>query len=697
MGAEKARTVRVALAGNPNVGKSTVFNALTGMNQHTGNWAGKTVDNAEGDFLYNDTRYIITDLPGTYSLMAHSAEEAVARDFICFAKPDITIVVCDATCLERNLNLVLQAMEITSNIIICVNLIDEAKKKNICVDIKSLSEQLGVPVVKTCARSKKGLDELCRAMDEMSRGKTTSAIKIPYTESIEIGINEMLPIVEKFFIPDISKRWAALRLLENNTEFIDTAYENSAVKADKKEQLLSTVSEALKRLSENGFDTEKFGDNIVSCIVITAEGICTDSVCCHSCKKANRDRKIDRLLTGKFTGIPIMILMLVVILWITVTGANYPSAVLSAFFNSAEQWLSDFLKCINTPDMINSMLTEGIFRVLTWVISVMLPPMAIFFPLFTLLEDFGVLPRIAFNLDRYFKKAGACGKQGLSMCMSLGCNACGVTGARIIDSKRERLIAIITSSMVPCNGKFPTIISIISMFIIGAGAGIFGGIAAAAALGVVLTAGVAGTLLSSFILSKTLLKGEPSSFTLELPPYRVPQIGKVLVRSFLDRTLFVLGRAVMVAAPAGLIIWIMANVTVCDATLLSHCTAFLDPFARAIGLDGVILFAFILGFPANEIVVPIIIMAYAASGTLNDVSQLDILKEILISNGWSITTAICMITFSLFHFPCSTTCLTVYKETKSIKWTLVSFILPTIMGIALCFIINNICLLIGVS
>lgn len=597
--------IKVALAGNPNVGKSTLFNYITGMHQHTGNWPGKTVTGAVGKHTYKNNEITIVDLPGCYSLNSHSPEEEVARDFIKEASPDMTVVVCDATCLERNLILVLQTLEITKKVIVCVNLIDEAKKKGIRIDKKALSDELGVSVVMTSARKGTGV---FRLLDEIV---ALSAREVSEVQNESKSVEETVKIAEK-----IAKKVVIL-------------------------------------------DDENY---------------------------LSRDRKIDKILTGKFA-FPTMILLLLGIFWLTITGANSVSSVLSAALFKTEEWLNMFLLFIHCPDFLREWVVFGGYRMLIWVVSVMLPPMAIFFPLFTLLEDLGYLPRVAFNLDKCFKCCGACGKQALTMCMGLGCNAAGVVGARIIDSRRERLIAIITNSFVPCNGRFPALISIISLFITG-GAGVLLGVLPSVILTLVIALGVLMTLLASKFLSKTLLSGETSSFVLELPPYRKPQIGKVIVRSIFDRTLFVLGRAVISAIPAGLLLWVLANVYIDGVSLMAMFAQALEPVGKIMGLDGIILMAFILGFPANETVVPIMIMGYLSGNVLSDSVSLMQIKEILFMNGWDMVTAINTIIFFMFHWPCATTLLTIYKETKSVKWTAVSFLLPTIMGFLMCVAVN---------
>lgn len=687
----------IALAGNPNTGKSTVFNTLTGLHQHTGNWPGKTVVNARGEFQYKDKKYILVDLPGTYSIFATSVEEAVARDFICFGKPDLTIVVVDATSLERNLNLAFQVMEITSNVILCINLIDEAERKGITIDGKGLEKDLGIPVVLTSARNNIGMDNLKEEIDKKvaEKLKNLGTVKqkisgkmgtvkhnyIKYNPEIEKAIDIIQKDVEKLSI-DLNYRWLSLRLIDGDESIIKGVEEylgNDEIKniIEKNKDLIDSIN------------NKELREDVTSKNYKQAE-LLRDSYVKISNKKVDRDKKIDDIITSKRFGIPLMMLMLAVVLWITIAGANVPSQMLADMLFKFQDVLTDIFIKLNAPEWLHGVLILGLYKTMAWVISVMLPPMAIFFPLFTLLEDFGYLPRVAFNLDHVFKKACAHGKQCLSMCMGLGCNAAGVIGCRIIDSPRERLIAILTNNFVPCNGRFPTLIAVSTVFFGVATINDKSSIIPALMVSLIVILGIFITLGVSYLLSKTLLKGIPSSFTLELPPYRKPKFGSVLYTSIIDRTIFVLGRAVAIAAPAGVAIWILGNIYIGDVSIISHAASFLNPFAQYIGLDGFILLAFILGLPANEIVVPILLMAYLSTGSMVEFDSIDSLRQILVANGWTTLTALNVLIFTLLHWPCATTLLTIKKETGSLKWTILAAILPTVIGIGLCFITTTI-------
>ncbi len=611
-GTRRAGERIVALAGNPNVGKSTVFNALTGMRQHTGNWAGKTVGCACGRCRSAREQYLLVDLPGTYSLQPHSAEEAVACDFVRGGKADAVVVVCDATCLERTLVLALQMHSVTPNTIVCVNLLDEARHKRIHIDLPALQAQLGMPVVGVTARKKKTLRALLDALDAV----------------------------------------------------------------------MATPQPRPDGAPEAGDPADD---------VRRAEVICHAAVRRETPEYAARDRRLDRLLTSRATGYPIMLLGLAAVLWLTIAGANAPSEWLAHFFGWAQGRFSAMLIFLHAPPWLQGLLVDGMFRTLAWVVAVMLPPMAIFFPLFTLLEDAGYLPRVAYNLDRPFQACRACGKQALTMCMGLGCNAAGVVGCRIIDSERERLLAVLTNSLMPCNGRFPALIALMTMFFSLSGSTLTAALLLTAAL--VLCVGL--TFGATWLLSVTVLRGKPSAFALELPPYRAPQVGQVLVRSVFDRTLFVLGRAAAVAAPAGMALWALANAHPGGVSLLTRCAAALDPLGRAMGMDGVLLLAFVLGFPANEIVLPIAVMGYLAQGSLGDVPGLAQMHALLTANGWTWTTAVSAVLFFLLHWPCSTTLWTIRRETGSAKWTLLAALLPTALGMALCTAFTALARLIG--
>ena len=586
MGSGEERRITVALAGNPNVGKSTLFNTLTGLRQHTGNWPGKTVGVAQGQLRRQNVQYTFVDLPGTYSLEGASEDERIAGEYIRTGDADCTVVVCDGSCLERSLILALQVLQDCDKTVVCVNLMDEAKRHGLSVDGQKLSSLLSAPVVLTAAGQGVGVDALLTRIRE-------TAQQSPSTQK---------PV-----------------------------WDDAVTAAAEIAQLCVTKDQT---------DSEQFR------------------------------RRVDRLLVSRRFGVPLMFLLLLGIIWLTVWGANYPAMLLEKTFDIGYvylcRWLSDF------PWWLQGVLADGLYATCTRVIAVMLPPMAIFFPLFTVLEDIGYLPRMAFLLDPCMARCGGCGKQALTLCMGLGCNAVGVMGCRIIDSPRERLCAILTNAMVPCNGRFPTLILLGSLFFPDAGAALV--VAACVALGVV------GAMAVSGLLSKTVLRSEPSTFLMEMPPFRRPRLGQILVRSLLDRTLFVAGRALTVAAPAGVILWIFSN-----TRLLAMAAAFLEPAGLLLGMNGIILLAFILSLPANELLIPVIFMAMTQTQSLQAVAGVG---GALLLNAMTWQMALCTMVFTLFHWPCSTTLMTVYRETRSVKKTAAAFLLPTAVGCTLCVMLN---------
>lgn len=649
---------------------------------------GKTVSNAIGEYQWNADTYELIDLPGTYSIMSSSEEEEIARDYICFEENDCIVIVVDATRLERNLNLVKQISEITDNIIVCVNLLDEATKKGISIDLELLSQKLQVPVVGVIARKKSSLKKLIKTIEKVCKKEIKITPKsTKYDEIVENAISKIEKEVETQVKNKRKARWISIKLLEGNEKIINRIQENFKI----------YVSDINIKIAKQEIEksNEDLNNKLIYKIMQEAERICKEVVRLSNNNYNERDRKIDKILTSKIFGIPIMLLFLGIIFWITVTGANYPSEILSNFFNQIEIKLMEICTNWNIPEWITGIFITGMFRTAGWVISVMLPPMAIFFSLFVLLEDLGYLPRVAFNLDNIFRKAQTTGKQALTMCMGFGCNAAGIIGCRIINSSREKLIAMLTNCFVPCNGRFPILITISSIFIGSLVLSKYSSLVSTLAVLAIIVFGIIITLLISKLLSKTILKGESTSFVLELPPYRKPQILKVITRSIFDKTIFVLGRAVAIAAPAGIVIWLMANININNINVLTYVANFLEPLAQLMGLDGYILTAFILGIPANEIVLPIILMSYLSNGELVSIESIANLGEILKENGWTIITAINVMIFSLLHFPCSTTLITIKKEAGSVKWMLLAFLIPTICGIVVCTITNGIYSIMG--
>ncbi len=629
------KTVKVALAGNPNVGKSTVFNTLTGLHQHTGNWPGKTVEQKSGtvdlpqktphsDETAAITEITLVDLPGTYSLDAHSAEEEITRDFILSGEAELVVVVCDGCLLERNLILALQILSAVPNVVVCVNLMDEAKKKGISIDFDRLASLLHCPVVPCAARQDEGIAELKEAMARALSPCTMCSSCCGCGQSSVCPLNESQ--------------------ISNKVQQVNVV------------QQVNCVQQA--------------EEIAAACVSFSGDPM-------------RRDRLLDRIFTGKYTAFPAMALLLVLVFYLTITGAGFFSDALDTALSALNRAISAAL-APHLPQWTVSLLCDGLLGTVFTVVAVMFPPMAIFFPLFTLLEDSGYLPRAAYNIDRCFKCCGSCGKQSLTMMMGFGCNAAGVTGCRIIDSPRERLIAILTNALVPCNGRFPILLTLIPLL---GFSGQYQNARAALVMALLIVLCTAVTLGASKLLSATVLKGEPSSFALELPPYRRPRVGQVLLRSLLDRTTFVLFRAVSSAAPAGILLWFATNLFVGGKSLFAHLADFLDPIGRFAGMDGVMMCAFLCALPAAEIMLPLAVMGYNQSGMALGGTTLAV-GEIFAANGWTTVTVVCVIVFTLFHFPCATTLMTIHKETRSAKWTALAALLPTVFGYAVCVLLR---------
>jgi len=707
----------VALAGNPNTGKSTVFNALTGLRQHTGNWPGKTVARAEGTFDLEGRKVKLVDLPGTYSLQAGSADEEIARDFVLFGRPDVTVVVVDATRLERNLNLVLQVLEITDRVVVCLNLIDEAKRHGIVIDNERLERELGVPVVPTVARRGRGIPALLAAVNAVAQGtRPTAPFRIKeHPAEVESAVGEMAATVAEAFPEVPNARWVALRLL-NADERVESAVRAGEL-GSVEEVTWSTNVPARRESSDPRANaileratalrwtlSPLFHDRVTESLYREAQRIAQLCTSERSVRVPDLDAMLDRALTSRVLGIPVMLAILAAVFWITISGANVPSQALSTLLiDKLHPLLRDAATAVALPGWLTGVLVDGVYLSTAWVVSVMLPPMAIFFPLFTLLEDFGYLPRVAFNLDRLFQATGAHGKQALTMCMGFGCNAAGVVSTRVIDSPRERLVAIITNNFSLCNGRWPTQILLASIFIGAlAPARLAGLLSATAVVGVALL-GVAAMFAASWLLTRTALRGEATSFSLELPPYRRPRVLQTLYTSIIDRTLIVLWRAVVFAAPAGAVIWIVSNLDIGGVSVAQHVISWLDPVGLLLGLNGVVLLAYIIAIPANEIVIPTVLMLTVltlgvggvghGAGVLFDLNSVSATGDLLRAGGWTVLTGLNVMLFSLLHNPCSTTIYTIYRETRSVRWTAVATLLPLLMGATLCFLIAQVWML----
>lgn len=722
----------VALAGNPNTGKSTVFNALTGLRQHTGNWPGKTVTRAEGGFHAGDDDYKLVDLPGTYSLLATSFDEEIARDFILFGQPDVTVVVVDATRLERNLNLALQVLEITDRVVVCLNLMDEAKRSGLDVDCRRLARDLGVPVVPTSARYGEGLDELLQAIAEVASGSFVGKPKRVggHSTALNLAVTELGGKIKEGFPMLPNTQWVALRLLDGDERISQALLTGELIHLQ--EELAKSPPDEQSLADRAGSMVVEAEDKLVPMVdevsagiievaselrwkvgpdfhQILMEGIYTEAARladravtgANERRRFDLDRAIDRLVTSRTLGIPLMLALLTLVFWLTIAGANVPSAMLATLLiDNLYVWLREGAMNLGIPWWISGLFIDGMYLSTAWVVSVMLPPMAIFFPMFTLLEDFGYLPRVAFNLDRMHERVGAHGKQALTAVMGFGCNAAGIIATRIIDSPRERLIAIITNNFSLCNGRWPTQILIASIFVGALAPAYLSGLISALAVVTVAVLGIFLSFGTSWFLSRTILRGEVSTFHLELPPYRPPRVLQTIYTSLIDRTIYVLWRAIVFALPAGAVIWLVSNVNISGISLAEHVINWLNPLGFFFGLSGVILLAYLVAIPANEIVVPTILMLIVlvnpvagfgeGAGVMFELDDVSSTATVLQAGGFTLLMAINLMLFSLVHNPCSTTIYTIYKETGSAKWTAVASLLPVAMGFALCFLVAQV-------
>jgi ferrous iron transport protein B len=676
------KRIVVGLAGNPNVGKSAIFNTLTGSRQHVGNWPGKTIERAEGVFRHGDWQIRLVDLPGTYSLAAQSPEEIVARDYILSDEPDVVVDVVDATCLERNLNLTLQSLELTDKVVVALNLMDEVRRQGWEIDTEALEQALGVPVVPTVAIEGEGLSELVEAMVAVAEGRRqTQPASVDYGLTIEGYVEDLEADLSRLGVERRS-RWVALRLLEDDPEIVEAFKEGEFSDCCLREDTPSAPPQALRALLRRAARLREAAHPDARVEIVRRRyelaHEMTHRVTRHlGPAKTDLTQRLDGILTHRIWSWPIMLAILVAVLWITIQGANIPSSWLGSAFGWLAGVTRDLLVSINAPWWAVGSLVDGLVVGTGTVIAVMLPPMIIFFTAFNLLEDIGFLPRIAFNLDRLMQAMGSQGKHTLVAMMSFGCNVTGVLSSRIIENPKDRIVAIVTAPLILCNGRFGAGLALIILF--------FGNRALQMAL-LFLFISVGAMLLATWFLNRILFRREPGGFVMELPPFRTPKWGQVIWRTLIHQVGHTMGRAILIAAPATLVIWLLGNLppdVSFEQTAIGHLVRVLAPLGQPLGLTGEMLVALLFTLPAKEIVVSSLAMTYGLQATLAD-SQA-ILNYL--AQTWTTLVAFSFLTFYMLYLPCLVTVWATWKETRSLKWTMASLLLPLVMASALTFLI----------
>jgi ferrous iron transport protein B len=686
------KRIVVGMAGNPNVGKSAIFNALTGSRQHVGNWPGKTIERAEGVFHHGDWEIHLVDLPGTYSLAAQSPEEIISRDYILSGEPDLVVNVVDATSLERNLNLTLQILELTDQVVVALNLMDEVRRQGWEIDVGALEAALGVPVVPTVATEGEGLPQLAAALREVAEGRRQlHPASVDYGLTVEGHAQSLEADLDSLGV-DGRRRWVALRLLEDDPEIVEAFKEGNLSDCCLREDAPSVSSEALQavlrraaRLREATHPDARV--EIVRRRYEFAHDVVHGAVRRLRPVEESLTERVDRIVTHRLWSWPIMLAILVAVLWVTIQGANVPSSWLEGAFGWLAQVTRGLLLGINAPWWVVGSLVDGLIVGTGTVIAVMLPPMVIFFTAFNLLEDIGFIPRVAFNLDRLMRAVGSQGKHTLVAMMSFGCNVTGVLTSRIIENAKDRIVAIITSPLILCNGRFGAGLALIILF--------FGNRALPVTL-IYLAISVGAMLLATWVLNQLLFQQEPGGFVMELPPYRRPKWGQVIWRTLIHQVGHTMGRAVMIAAPATLLIWLLGNLppgAPFERTAIGWLVRTLAPLGRPFGLTGEMLTALLFTLPAKEIVVPSLAMTYGLQATLVDSEAiLDYLAQT-----WTPLVAFSFLTFFMLYLPCLVTVWATWKETRSLKWMLMSLLVPLVTASLVTFLVYQGGLFLGLA